>query len=451
MTSLVGEVVLDRYKVTRQLDVGGMSTIYLARQLDAVRDVVIKVLQPQFLAQPKVREHFRREIHIMSRFQHPQAVAYYDADPKHRQGPLVVMEYLRGVDLNLLIQRQGKFAPERAGRLLAQLCDVLQAAHEAGIVHRDLKPGNLMVLHAGTPQETLKLMDFGLAKMTSMLYISPDELVDYSLPPTAGTPEYISPEQVRSGDMDSRGDLYSVGVILFEMLTGKRPFERASVRDLLLAHLDDPPPTFAQLGLGEQLSPALEKVVRSCLAKVPDERPRNAMDLATRYEQALGRRINIRRTGTPPANGTDRRDGSVTTTPAPASRAVPIARAPERNAYQHSVEANMPEAMAMVKLKGFIFDLGGEVVESVPGMIRVRVPDGQAEPKKAGLFGWGKQSAAVQTATDLEVRMERKEPSQPGKLTVTLVIRPGSGQPTPEWLTRCKRIGLDLQAYLMGR
>src|SRR5205823_13790966 len=139
-------------------------------------------------------------------------------------GPILVMEYLRGVDLNALIHREGRFSAERAGRLLVQLCDVLQAAHDQGVVHRDLKPGNLMILHPGTPQETLKLMDFGLAKMHSMLYISPDELVDFNLPAASGTPEYISPEMVRGGEMDARGDLYSVGVILFEMLTGKRPF-----------------------------------------------------------------------------------------------------------------------------------------------------------------------------------------------------------------------------------
>jgi serine/threonine-protein kinase len=361
------------------------------------------------------------------------------------------MEYLRGVDLNLLIQRQGKFPPERAGRLLAQLCDVLQAAHDAGIIHRDLKPGNLMILRPGTPQERVKLMDFGLARMSSLLYISPDELVDYSLSPTAGTPEYISPEQVRSSDMDSRGDLYSVGVILFEMLTGKRPFERSSVGELLRAHLEETPPTFAELGLAGLVTLAVEKVVRDCLAKHPDDRPRTAMDLATRYEQALGRRINIRRTAAPlAANGTD-----IANTPLPVrqSRPVPVVRVPERNdrhAFQHSVEAVMPEAMALVKLKGFIFDLGGEVVESVPGMIRVRVLD-QPEPKKAGLFGWGgRPAAAVQAATDLELHMERKDPGHPSKLTVTLVMRP-TGQLTPEWQGRCKRIGMDLQAYLMGR
>ncbi len=443
-TSMLGQVLLGRYKVTRQLDQGGMSTIYLGRQLDVARDVAIKVLQAQLQGNAKTREHFRREIHIMSRFQHPNAVAYYDADSKNPRGPILVMEYLRGLDLGLLLARHGKFNPERVGKLLAQLCDVLQTAHDAGIVHRDLKPGNLMIVGAGTPQETLKLMDFGLAKMTSMLYIAPEELFDYSLPATAGTPEYICPEQVRSGDMDTRGDIYSVGVILFELLTGKRPFEGASPRDLMLAHLEDTPPRFADMGLGDAMPAAIERLVHACLAKYPDERPKTAMDLAQRYEMALGRRLNIRR-ALPPTNPTGSTHGPQA---AAAATANGVAKSAERGSFQCSLEASMPEAMAMIKLKGFIFDLGGEVVESVPGMIRVRVPEPGADGKKGGLFGWSK--TAVQTATELELRMERKDPRQPSKLTVTLVMRP-TGQASGEWQTRCRKIGQDLQAYLMGR
>src|SRR5262249_20728384 len=154
-------------------------------------------------------------------------------------------------------------------------CDVLQSAHEAGIVHRDLKPGNLMILHPGTPQETVKLMDFGLAKMASMLYISPEELVDFTLPAASGTPEYISPEMVRGNELEARADLYSVGVILFELLAGRRPFTHSSVQALMLAHADDPPPHFADVGVRD-VPPGIEALVRSCLGKYPEERPKSA-------------------------------------------------------------------------------------------------------------------------------------------------------------------------------
>src|SRR5579872_1967205 len=124
-----GQVILGKYKVTRQLDEGGMCKVFLARQANPERDVAVKVLKDAMLAHPRAVEHFRREIHIMSRFQHPHAVAYIDSTGGQTQSPALVMEYLRGTDLGTLLARQGRFTPERAGRLLVQLCDVLQAAH----------------------------------------------------------------------------------------------------------------------------------------------------------------------------------------------------------------------------------------------------------------------------------------------------------------------------------
>jgi serine/threonine-protein kinase len=130
----------------------------------------------------------------------------------------------------------------------------------------------------------------------------------------------------------------------------------------------------------------------------------------------------------------------------------------DRNAFRHSIEATIPEAMAMVKIKGFIHDLGGNVVDSVPGLIRVRLPDPQPPPeKKSGLFGPGSRAKTVAPTqvvgqTDMELHMKRDDPSQPSKLTVTLLMRPaGRGMVTPAWRTRCTQIGRDLQAYLVGR
>jgi serine/threonine-protein kinase len=355
------------------------------------------------------------------------------------------MEYLRGTDLNLLIQRGSRFTPERTGRLLGQLCEVLQAAHEAGIVHRDIKPGNLMILYPSTPQETLKLMDFGLAKMSSGLYISPDELVDFSSPTTAGTPEYMAPEQVRGQDLDPRGDLYAVGVILFEMLTSHRPFEHTSVQALLQAHTDEPPPSFADKGMGDMIAPAVEAVVRMCLAKSADRRPQSARELAMRYEQALGRKITSGpRSGVMPA--LPRSGSGPARTPLPAEETSPqpkpagstVVRAVDRHAVHHRVEVNMPEAMAMLKLRGFIQDLGGQVVESVPGMIRVRLdsPNAAQEKKASGLFSWGEKSRQPSVLesvppTDLELRMERRDPRQVNRLTISLLMRSLTSLITP--------------------
>jgi serine/threonine protein kinase len=450
---MLGQMVLGKYRVSRLLDEGGMSKVYLARQNEPLRDVVVKVLKEAQRSHTRAMDHFRREIHITSRFQHPNAVTCYDSSTKDPCGPLMVLEYLRGVDLNAMILRECRFSPERTGRLLVQLCDVLQSAHEAGIVHRDIKPGNLMVLYPGTPQETLKLMDFGLAKMESMLYISPEDLVDFTLPAASGTPEYISPEMVRGNDMDGRSDLYSVGVVLYEMLAGRRPFVHSNLDDLMLAHASDPPPRFADLGLGESIPPAIEAVVQSCLAKYPDQRPKSAAELAQAYEKALGRRIIAPRAGSASKQGSAKPTGIrpilAMPTPMPSPRAVG-----DPNVIRQSIEAAMPEAMAMIKLKGFIFDLGGEVVESVPGLIKVRLLDRSAQAKSTGLLSWvGRKSGVVEKlqSTDIELHMERRDPRQTNRLTITLVMRPGEGPITPEWRDRCGRISRDLHAYMMGR
>jgi serine/threonine protein kinase len=447
---MVGRVFLGKYKALRLLDEGGMSKIYLARQTTPDREVVVKVLDEAHLRQPKVCEHFRREIHITSRFQHPFAVVFYEGDPKTPLGPVLVLEYLRGVDLNLLLHREKRFTPERAGRLLAQLCSVLQAAHDAGVVHRDVKPGNLMIQYPGTPLEQLKLMDFGLATMSSLLYISPEEVFDCTLPPASGTPEYIAPEQVRGQALDHRGDLYSVGVLLFEMLTGQRPFVGATVKELLLAHADQPPPTFAELGLVNPLSPALESLVRDCLAKHPEQRPASADELLRRYESAVGRRFPLpHRAG---RNHAACSAADVTQTPAPTK---PLKAPEDAQAIECHMEVNMPESMAMLKLKGFIHDLGGEIVESAPGLIRVRVTERRDE-KKPCLSGWimpGRKTApqAASSAAHIELRMRRLHPGQPGRLTVTLLMQSSRSTASPEWRTRCAAISRDLQAYLMGR
>ena len=449
---MVGTVFLGSYKTLQLLDEGGMSKIYLARQADSDREVVVKVLKETHLKQPKTCEHFRREIHITSRFKHPFAVIYYDGAPQSPHGPVMVLEYLRGVDLNILLHREKRFTVERTGRLLAQLCNVLQAAHDAGVVHRDVKPGNLMIQYPGSPLEQLKLMDFGLAKMSSLLYISPDEVFDCTLPPTSGTPEYIAPEQGCGRDMDHRGDLYSVGVLLFEMLTGQRPFAGATVHELLLAHANQSPPSFAELGLADQLPSAVEQLVRDCLAKHPDQRPASANDLLQRYESAVGKRFPLPRRAGLVSDDTSTPAERLDETPAPTR---PLLVSDDPLAVEHQMEVSMPESMAMLKLKGFIGGLGGEIVESVPGLIRVHVAERRDE-KKSFLASWISPGRTTTLRTTLavahiiELHMRRLDLSRPGRLTVTLVMRPG-GAATPEWRTRCEAISRDLQAYLMGR
>src|SRR5437868_2336116 len=205
---MIGRIFLGRYEALRLLGEGGMGKVYLARQLDLGRQVVIKVMHDHVAADPKFRDRFQRETLLMARFAHPYAVTLYDASLT--DGPCIVMEYIRGTNLELLLQKNTRFTPARVGRLLGQLCEVLQAAHDQGLIHRDLKPANLMVVDADSPREKIKVMDFGLAKMVDAAALKKITVtnVDFAV----GTPGYICPEQVRGEPMDHRGDLYSAGV-----------------------------------------------------------------------------------------------------------------------------------------------------------------------------------------------------------------------------------------------
>src|SRR5689334_14612766 len=241
---MVGRVFLGRYEAIRLLGEGGMGRVYLARQQDLGRQVVVKVMHDHIAADPKFCERFQRETLLMARFQHPFAVTLYDASLNDPQGPCIIMEYVRGVTLDTLLQRNGRLTPVRVGRLLGQLCEVLQAAHTEGIIHRDLKPANLMVVDPDTPYEHIKVMDFGLAKLVTGRSLKPGSASggDFAV----GTPTYICPEQVHGEPVDHRGDLYSVGVILYELLTGRPPFTGDSAMEILLAHATEEPKPFGE-------------------------------------------------------------------------------------------------------------------------------------------------------------------------------------------------------------
>src|SRR5207248_6491657 len=184
-----------------------------------------------------------------------------------------VMEYIKGVTLDNLLAGAGRLPPARVARLLRMLCEVLQVAHAESIIHRDLKPANLMIVDPNTPYELLKVMDFGLAKLLGTesqanMRLSAVSNNDFAV----GTPGYMCPEQARGEEMDHRGDLYSVGVILYELLTGRTPFAGRTSMDVLIAHANEEPPSFTDAGVKGWVPPPIEAVVKKCLAKEPGDR-----------------------------------------------------------------------------------------------------------------------------------------------------------------------------------
>jgi serine/threonine-protein kinase len=408
--------------------------------------VVVKIMHDHIASDPKFCERFQRETLMMARFQHPYAVTLYDASLNDPQGPCIVMEYIKGVSLDILLQRNERLSPVRVGRLLGQMCEVLQAAHAEGVMHRDLKPANMMVVDPDTPYELIKVMDFGLAKL-----LAPEGGHRITITNTefaVGTPGYMCPEQARGDDMDHRGDLYSVGVILFEMLTGRLPFSGRSTMDMLLAHATESPPSFEEVGAGAWVPPAIEAVVQECLAKNPDHRPASARDLSERYETALAKeqaaldRAMPNEPARPAAPGQS--ESGVTA-------AIPKVSSDTRTVV-HTLQAWMPEKIAATKLRGFVHDCCGEVVESVPGRIKVRV--GQRGSVYAGN---GRKSLSwiglvrPPSLIELELHLQRTDASQNSLLHITVMLRPTHyGEAEREWRKRCSRIFCDLRGYLMG-
>jgi tRNA A-37 threonylcarbamoyl transferase component Bud32 len=443
---MVGRVFLRRYETLRLLGEGGMGRVYLARQLDLGRHVVVKVMHDHIASDPKFCERFQRETLMMARFQHPYAVTLYDASLNDPQGPCIVMEYIKGITLDALLERNERLSPARVGRLLGQTCEVLQAAHTEGVIHRDLKPANLMVVDPDTPYEMIKVTDFGLAKL-----LSPEGSHRITVTNTefaVGTPGYMCPEQARGDVMDHRGDLYSVGIILYELLTGRLPFSGRSTMDMLLAHATETPPSFEEIGARAWVPPAIEEVVQACLAKNPEHRPASARDLAERYETALAKeQAEIERmiVGEPtrPEGVAESGSGVLTAVPA-------VAADPHTVVFR--LEAWMPEKIAATKLRGFVHDVDGEVVESIPGRIKVRV--GKVGSTYAGInrnslswLGLGKQPSSI----DIELQLHRADAVRDSLLHIAILMRPTIvGDAERGWRSRCSRIFCDLRGYLMG-
>jgi serine/threonine-protein kinase len=441
---MTSRTFLGRYETVKLLGEGGMGRVYLAKQTDLGRQVVVKVMHEHIAADPKFRERFQREMLLMARFQHPYVVALYDASLNDPQGPCIIMEYVRGISLDTLMHRNNRLSPARVGKILAQLCEALYAAHSEGIIHRDLKPANLMVVDPDTPYEKIKVMDFGLAKLIDnaggmkMMHHQSNTGMDFAV----GTPGYISPEQVRGEETDYRCDIYGVGVMLYELLTGRLPFIRDEAMDVLFAHATETPPSFAEVGASEWVPYEIEDVVMRCLAKSPSDRPASARELAEMYQKALRiieDRINPESDQTPAP--------AASSAPSTPPEKTPVTSAPlpfDPNVIVHRMEAWMPDVIATNKLRGFVQDNAGEVLESIPGKIKMRIGHGKSA------FAWlgiGRKSGVV----DVELRLERNNPSQQNQLHITvLMTSPHRKSADAHWRERCNEVFCELRSYLAG-
>jgi serine/threonine protein kinase len=266
---------LGRYRIESLLGRGGMGAVYLATHDHLDRRVALKVIATDLALNEDFRTRFLRESQLAASLDHPNVIPIYDAGEV--DGVLyLAMRYASGPSLQTLIRERGHLSPARTLEIAAQIGGALDAAHRAGLVHRDVKPANILLAE---PERHAYLCDFGLAKRTSSSGVTQTGSF-------LGTVDYCSPEQIEGRSLDGRSDVYSLGCVLFECLTGGPPYERDSDFAVLQAHLTDPPPSLA--AVGGDLPGALDRVIATATAKDPDDRFTTAGALASTFASALG-------------------------------------------------------------------------------------------------------------------------------------------------------------------
>ncbi len=282
---VVTHAVIAGFRVQWLIGAGSMGSVYLAEDTRTGEPAALKVMTAGLAEDERFRQRFIRESALAATLDHPHVVrtlASGDAD-----GLLfLAMAYVEGSDLRDILRSEGRLEPERALRLVAQAADALDAAHAEGLVHRDVKPGN-MLIGSGADGEHAYVCDFGLARHVSSVSSLTGERG------FVGTIDYVPPEQIEGGTIDSRTDVYSLGCVLFECLAGARPFERESDLSVVFAHLNEPPPRLSELR--PEVPAAFDEVFATALAKAPEDRYQTCGELAEAARAALQGRLPARR------------------------------------------------------------------------------------------------------------------------------------------------------------
>ncbi len=273
---LIGRVIGERFRITALIARGGMGRVYRAEQSPLGRICAVKVLNPNYAGEhdPEFHKRFFLEASIASKLSHPNTVTVFDYGRAEDDIYYMAMEYLEGHTLHRAIRQAGYLPEARAVHIARQICRSLREAHALGVIHRDLKPANIFLLEHADEADFVKVLDFGLVKNVAE---SGEDLTQTGM--FMGSPKYMAPEQIRGDRVDAGTDVYALGVMLYEMLTGKVPFDRPTSVNILMAHVHEDPPPMRETNPLIILSSALEEVVAACLAKDPATRLRSMTEV----------------------------------------------------------------------------------------------------------------------------------------------------------------------------
>jgi serine/threonine-protein kinase len=289
----IGRLLAGRYRIERVLARGGMGRVYLATQLLLERPVAIKILNPDFAkADPHFARRFLLEASTSARLVHPNVVTVHDYG-ESEMDLFMAMEFLNGRPLSHVIAEDGAFSAERTLKVAIQLARALREAHAHGVIHRDLKPANVMLIEAGDDPDVVKVLDFGLVKLFQpesgpqhgLVPVDPNQS-DLTGETLLGSPRYMSPEQIRGDALDPRTDIYSLGVIMFQMIAGRAPFNSAISVDVIYKHLNEPVPEIAPLVPAGHCPPEIEQIIRRAMMKVREDRYPSMRELIVALKEA---------------------------------------------------------------------------------------------------------------------------------------------------------------------
>lgn len=397
---LLGSVVADRYHVIKKLGEGGMGAVYLAEHVKMGRKSALKVMHPGMNADPDAIARFNREASNASRLSHPNICGIYDFGETSEGLIYLAMEFIEGKSLTDLIEANIALPPVRAASIVHQVADALQVAHDAGIVHRDLKPDNIMVAKNRDGSDLVKVVDFGIAKASSS-----DAQKVTKTGMVVGTPEYMSPEQLAGDKLDGRSDIYSLGLVAFNCLTGKLPFPSESAQEAMIMRLTDRPRTLAELRPDIAWPDDLQAVMDHALARDAAERYQSAAQFGREFAEVVASMPATQAT-----EGATMVIGAATV-PAGAGKTAPVAAAaPPKTRVSRRDEAQSPAkapaaAPAPAKKSSAMPIVAGIAAVAVIGYFgATKFMGGSAEP------------TAGDSATLVVQQPPAPTPSQPGAL-----------------------------------